>query len=100
MPTRGRLSRVQKKGQVTIPADIREKLGLKEGDLVAFVETDKGILISPREVIAMEALDRIGELLREKGITVEELIESGRDIRGELMEEMYGLTEEQWNKEA
>ena len=91
-----KLSRLQKKGQVTIPVDIREKLGLKEGDLVAFIETDQGIMISPREAIAMDALDRIGDALGESGVSLEELIESGREIRGELIEEKYGLTEGQW----
>jgi AbrB family looped-hinge helix DNA binding protein len=100
MPAVLRLSRVQKKGQVTIPAEIRKKLGLKEGDLVAFIETAHGVLISPRDAIAMEALDRIGQSLKEAGITLEDLIESGRDLRGELMEEQYGLTEEQWNSQA
>ena len=61
-----RLSLVQEKGQVTIPADIRRKLGIKKGDYVAFVETDQGILITPQEVVAMEALDRIGEALKEQ----------------------------------
>jgi hypothetical protein len=32
-----KLSVIQAKGQVTIPAEIRKKLGLKQGDLVAFV---------------------------------------------------------------
>jgi hypothetical protein len=30
----------------------------------------------------MEALDQIGKILRERGVTLEELIESGREIRG------------------
>lgn len=93
-----KLSRVQKKGQITIPVAMREKLGLKEGDLVAFFETPQGILISPREAIANEALDKIGELLKEKGVSLEELIESGRDIRGELLAEKYGLTESEWKQ--
>jgi len=42
------LSVVQEKGQVTIPAEIRRKLGVKKGDLVAFIETEGGVLISPR----------------------------------------------------
>jgi antitoxin PrlF len=53
-----KLSVVQEKGQVTIPAEIRKKLGLKKGDLVAFVETDQGVLLSSQEVIASEALDQ------------------------------------------
>jgi AbrB family looped-hinge helix DNA binding protein len=83
------MSVVQEKGQITIPAEIRRKLGLKKGDLVAFVETEQGVLISPQEVIAMEALDRIGEILREKGLTVEQLMESGRQLRGKLLEEKH-----------
>jgi antitoxin PrlF len=90
-----KLSVVQEKGQVTIPSEIRKKLGLKKGDLVAFVETEQGVLISPREVIAAEALDQIGQILREKGLTLEELIESGREIRGKLVEEEYGLKTEE-----
>ena len=94
-----RVSRLQERGQVTIPLAIREKLGLEPGDMIAFIETDQGILISPQEVIAAKALDKMGELLKEKGITLEELIESGREIRGTLIDQEYGLSEEQWNKD-
>lgn len=86
-----KLSKVQQKGQVTIPLEIRERLGLKKGDLVAFVETDQGVLISPQEVVAMSALDKLGEMLKEKGITLDELIESGREIRGEIVREKYNI---------
>ena len=85
-----KLSIVQEKGQITIPAEIRQRWGLKKGDLVAFVETEQGVMISPQEVVAMNALDQIGRALRERGITLEELIESGREIRGQLIEEEYG----------
>ena len=46
-----KVSRVQKKGQVTIPAEIRLKLGLVEGDLVAFIETHAGVVISPHTIV-------------------------------------------------
>lgn len=87
-------SRVQKKGQVTIPAEMRDKLGLKEGDLVAFIETDDGILISPQEVLALRALDRIGAALKQQGISLDELIESGREERSKIIKEKYDLSEE------
>ena len=89
-----KLSIVQEKGQVTIPAEIRKKLGLKKGDYVAFVETDQGVLISPQEIVAQEALEEIGQILKEKGLTLEELIESGREIRGNLIREEYGIDPE------
>lgn len=86
-----KLSIVQEKGQITIPAEIRQRWGLKKGDLVAFVETEQGVLISPREVVAMDALDQIGKALRERGISLEELMEAGRDVRGQILEEGYGI---------
>ena len=78
-------SRVQKKGQVTIPVEMRDKLGLKEGDLVAFTETDDGILISRQEVLAMRALDRIGALLKEQGVSLDELMELVREEGYDLL---------------
>ncbi len=89
--TQRKLARVQEKGQVTLPADLRRRLGLKKGDLVAITETEDGVLITPQEVLAVKSLDRIGALLREKGLTLDELIESGRKERTTLIEEMYGI---------
>lgn len=98
MAARLQVSRVQKKGQVTIPVAMRESLGLKEGDLVAFVQTDDGVLITSEQAQARkrlnEVFDAIGAALKEKGITLEELIESGREIRGEIAREKYGLVDE------
>jgi AbrB family looped-hinge helix DNA binding protein len=85
------LSVIQEKGQVTIPASIRRKMGLKKGDLIAFVETDDGVMITRQEVVALDLLKEIGDSLKAKGITLEELLEDGRAIRGDLLKEMYGI---------
>jgi antitoxin PrlF len=85
--------RIQEKGQVTIPQEIRKKLGLKRGDLVAVVETPDGVFITPQQVMATKALDSIGEILKEQGLSLDELIASGREIRGELLQETYGITQ-------
>ena len=39
------------KGQLTIPADIRESARLEEGDPVEVVMTPDGILLRPRKII-------------------------------------------------
>lgn len=91
MATIQNLVRVQEKGQVTLPASIRQRLGLKKGDLVSVTETREGILIRPQEIVTTQALDRIGEALREQGLSLDELIESGRAERGELLQEHYDI---------
>lgn len=85
-----KLVRVQEKGQVTLPAAIRKQLGIKKGDLVAVEATADGVLITPRAVVAIRALDEIGNALREQGLTLEDMIESGKEIREELYREWYG----------
>ena len=62
--------------------------------MVAFIETENGILISPQEVLAMDVLDRVGKILKERGVSLEELIDSGREVKGEMVEEDYGLEPE------
>jgi AbrB family looped-hinge helix DNA binding protein len=82
---------IQENGQVTLPAEWREKYGLKKGDVVVFEEIEQGLLVSPRVVLAMKLLDEIGEELKAKGVTLEELMERGRQIRGEILKEEYGI---------
>lgn len=41
-------SRITSKGQTTIPAEIRERLGLQTGDRIAFIEMEQGYLLIPR----------------------------------------------------
>jgi AbrB family looped-hinge helix DNA binding protein len=88
-----KLVRIQEKGQVTIPTAIRKKLGLKRGDMVAVMETPEGVFITPQQVVAAKALDSIGDILKEKGVSLAALIAQGRDIRSDLLQEAYDITE-------
>ena len=38
---------VTSKGQITVPKNVRTKLGLKAGHRVEFIETDAGFLVKP-----------------------------------------------------
>ncbi|CAG0948683.1 MAG: SpoVT / AbrB like domain protein [Candidatus Methanoperedens nitroreducens] len=40
-------SRISRKGQVVIPARLRKKYGLKEGDKLVFIEQDQQVIIKP-----------------------------------------------------
>jgi len=91
MVSEPKLVRIQEKGQVTLPAEVRKRLGLKKGDLVAVMATPDGVLITPQEIIATKALDKIGAILKEQGLSVEELVEAGRGERETLLRELYGI---------
>jgi len=44
------LARVKQKGQVTIPANIREELGLREGDYVEVTTEGSRVVLTPQEI--------------------------------------------------
>lgn len=68
-------STLTSKGQVTIPKPIRERLGLKAGDLLEFrCNADGQVTLMP---VGESAVDRVSGLLRElapeRPVTVEEM---------------------------
>lgn len=71
-------STLTSKGQVTIPKEVRERLGLKEGDRLVFRFDDEGNLLVRPE--ARSPLGRLPGLLhhlaRERPVTVEEMNEA------------------------
>ena len=83
--------RLQEKGQVTIPSEIRRKHKLKKGDLVVSDETEAGVEIKPVEILVSDALDQIGQALVAKGIDSVELIERDRYSLGEWVKDEYGM---------
>jgi AbrB family looped-hinge helix DNA binding protein len=91
MVSQPKLVRIQEKGQVTIPAEVRKRLGLKQGDLVAVTATPEGALITPEEIIATKALNQIGAILKEQGHSLGELIEAGRGERDALLRVLCGI---------
>lgn len=65
-------AKVTSKGQVTIPSTIRNILMLEPGSTVMFKVTDKGVLLSPCEIIEKPAYTakewkKIEKLVAEKG---------------------------------
>ena len=68
-------SKVTQKGQVTIPAKVREELNINEGDTVHFTQIDKDtISISVRKNLSLKSL--AGFLQKpDKSITLDEMQE-------------------------
>lgn len=66
---------VTSKGQITLPKDVREGLGLREGDKIDFEKVDGRYVIRPRNRSALE----LAGVLHRPGmpaLTVEEMDEA------------------------
>jgi len=49
-----KIIQIQKKNQLTLPADIRKKLQLKERDFLAIEIEDNRIILTPQKIISRE----------------------------------------------
>lgn len=82
-------STLTSKGQVTIPKEVRERLGLKEGDRLIFRFDDQGNLLVRPET--RSPLGRLPGLLRhlagERPVTVEEMNEAVKRRAAERFKE-------------
>ncbi|HLF92255.1 MAG TPA: AbrB/MazE/SpoVT family DNA-binding domain-containing protein [Planctomycetota bacterium] len=69
-------AKVTSKGQITIPKEIRELLGLHPGDQVVFRPTEAGIVV---EASTIDLLTLKGALKpKAKGVTVDDMKEAIR----------------------
>jgi len=74
MPELIEMGTVSSRGQICIPNDIRENMGLKEGNKVLFVLTDDSLLVKK---VNMQTFAEITKPLREakKKIKEEEVVD-------------------------
>lgn len=80
------MARVSSKGQVTIPVEIRRKLGLKEGDKVIFLEKGSDVVLVNSNRLAFKEFrkDMSGEAER-AGISSEQnVVDLVREARRKL----------------
>ena len=85
------LAKVTSSGQITIPVQIRRKLGIKEGDKVMFLEEGNRVVMVNSSLIALEKLQKAMEgAAEEAGLTCEEDVATlCKEVRRELYEERY-----------
>jgi len=85
------VAKITSRGQVTIPIDIRKKLGVKEGDKIIFFEDDDRIFVVNAAKIAFSNMRTAfkGEAER-LGITCEQdVVTLVDEVREEMWKERY-----------
>ncbi|MCX7795039.1 MAG: AbrB/MazE/SpoVT family DNA-binding domain-containing protein [bacterium] len=85
------IAKVSSKGQITIPAEIRKKLNLKEGDKVLFIEENGKIVLLNAGYVAIKEAQKLMEQEGEKANlkTEEDVLELTKDVRRELWSKKY-----------
>ena len=70
------------RGTVTLPARMRERYGLNDGDPITVVDLDGVLVLSPRVDLVPKLAAEIERLRRQAGLTLDDLLEAQAEERG------------------
>ena len=75
---------IRSKGTITLPADLRNKYGLEEGEVLNIIDLGNGsFLLSPRRSRVDELADKIRVELESRGESLESMLTALREVREE-----------------
>ena len=85
------LAKITTRGQITIPAEIRKKLGVRDGDKVIFLEENGRIIIENAAMISLRsAQDAFAGEAERRGLkTEQDVVNLVKDVRREIWEENH-----------
>jgi AbrB family looped-hinge helix DNA binding protein len=85
------LAKITTRGQITIPVEIRKKLGVKDGDKVIFFEENGRIIMENATMIALKnAQDAFAGEAERLGLkTEQDVVDLVKEVRREVWDERH-----------
>jgi len=82
--------RLREKGVLTLPVGLRRKYSLRAGDVFSLIELGEGAFVfSPHTPKLAMLGDKVGELLQEQGVSVDQMLLALEEEREQLYREHY-----------
>jgi len=83
------LAKITMRGQITIPKEIRKRLGVRDGDKVIFFEENGRIIIENASMVALKEAQKAfaGEAERLGLKTEQDVVAMVKEVRREMWEE-------------
>jgi AbrB family looped-hinge helix DNA binding protein len=68
------VTRMREKGQITIPANIRESLHLSRDSVLTVTKVGEGILLTPKPSVFESVSEKFSKAAKTKSITLDDLL--------------------------
>lgn len=81
---------VRQRGTFTLPADLREKYGIRPGDTYRVVDLDGIFVLTPLVPMVPELACEIEKIRMEAGLSIDDLLVGLREQRERYYVEHYG----------
>ena len=82
---------MQERGQLTIPADIRRQMNIKDGDAFSLIRLGNTPVATRKRLVAPEVAGTIEALMEEEGVTLKDLLDGLQEQRQIYVREKYGI---------
>jgi AbrB family looped-hinge helix DNA binding protein len=81
---------IRRKGVITIPAQVRRKYSLDEGDVFTLIDLGEGtFLLSPKVSQVAREGDKVAQMLAEQDVTLDDILETLDQERAAYYNEHY-----------
>ena len=87
----GTTVQVRQRGTLTLPAELREKYGIRPGDTFHLVDLDGIFVLTPMVPMVPELAREIERMRLEAGLSMEDLLTSLREQRERYYREKYAV---------
>lgn len=85
-----KIIQIRQKGVITVPVELRRKYGLSEGDIFTLVDLGDGaFILTPGSSEVARLGDKVAKILREEGVSTEDLLRALEEEREEYYKEKY-----------
>jgi AbrB family looped-hinge helix DNA binding protein len=81
---------IKSRGQLTIPKKIRVMSHLEEGQIVSIIPVGDSVIIAPKRLELDDARREIKRMLKETGVSLDELLAGLKEEREKLYQDTYG----------
>jgi len=85
----GATLQIRKRGVVTLPAELRQKYNIQEGDSFRVLDLDGIFVLTPMVPMVPELAREIEKVRLEAGLSIEDLLKSLRQHRERYHRETY-----------
>jgi len=82
--------KIRDRGQLTIPADLRNDLGLEENDALNMIKVGDALILTQKRLAGDALSQKMKKVMNKKGLTLDDLLKDLKRQRKRYTEESHG----------
>lgn len=83
--------RIWGRGQLTIPKDLREALGLEEENRMSLFAVGRCLVLTPKRLLRASLAGEVGQAMQKKSLGLEDLLKTLKEERRRYNQAAHGL---------